>query len=66
MMLSKSIWCIWWKVYDELFTRVNASDTNKFLLKLQNKTDKSGLEKNHGWRWQKKRLILVNFLKNRL
>ena len=54
MMLSKSMWCIWWKVYDELVTRVNASDTNKFLLKLQNKTDKSGLEKNHGWRWQKK------------
>ena len=54
MMLSNSIWCIWWKVYDELVTRVNASDTNKFLLKRQNKTDKSGPEKNHGRRWQKK------------
>ena len=33
-----------WTVYDILFTKVNTTDTSKFVLKAQYETDKSALE----------------------
>ena len=52
-------------VYDKLVTKVNASDTSRFVLKSLYNSNKSGLEKKINAA-EKKYLILVNLLKNRL